>query len=47
MRACGIHSLRLTTIGSGANGFIDIHGVKNAIEVRDLLSDLDRLREDQ
>ena len=45
MRDCGIGGLMLTTIAGGQNSTIRIHGIKNALEVRDMLSEIDRQRE--
>lgn len=46
MQACDLEGIRLTTQGGGRNSSVDIHGVKDAIRVRDMLCEIDRLRED-
>jgi hypothetical protein len=46
LRFCDIGQLILETKGGGRYSTIRIPGVKNALEVRDMLSELDRLRED-
>lgn len=45
MRKCGIEGLQLNTIGSGLDATIRIRGIKNALEVRDMLSMIDAQRE--
>jgi membrane protein YdbS with pleckstrin-like domain len=46
LRFCDIGQLILETTAGGRSSTIRIPGVKNAQEVRDMLSELDRLRED-
>ncbi len=45
MRKCGIEGIELTTMAGGQNSTIRIKGIKNALEVRDMLSEIDRQRE--
>jgi len=47
MRKCGIHALRMTTTAGGQSSTLVIHGVKDCLKMRDILSDIDRLRENQ
>ena len=47
MRKCGIHALRMTTTAGGQSSTLTIHGVKDCLRMRDILSDIDRLRENQ
>jgi hypothetical protein len=47
MRYFGIHALRMTTTGGGQNANVIVPGVKDCLRVRDLLADIDRLRENQ
>ena len=44
MRRCGLHELRMNTRG-GLSSIIIIPGVKDAVAVRDMLIEIDRLRE--
>lgn len=46
MQSCGIHGITLSTMAGGRSSDISIHGVKDAIRVRDMLCEVDRLRED-
>ncbi len=46
MRFCGIEGILMTTMSGGQHSTVRVHGIKNALEVRDMLSDIDRLRED-
>jgi membrane protein YdbS with pleckstrin-like domain len=45
MRWFGIEALQMTTTGSGPAATISIPGVKDCMKVRDMLSEIDRLRE--
>lgn len=45
MRRSGIGGLRLSTTAGGHHSSLVILGVKDAIEARDMLSEIDRLRE--
>lgn len=45
MRRFGIHSLHMATIGGGPHSIVVIPGVKDCERVRDMLSEIDRLRE--
>lgn len=47
MRYFGIHSLVMTTTAGGQNTNLIIPGVKDCLQVRDLLADIDRQRENQ
>ena len=47
MRRCGIHSLQMTTIGGGPTSTVMIPGVKDCLKVRDMLSEIDHLRENE
>lgn len=47
MRRCGIHALRMNTMAGGQSSILTIYGVKDCLRMRDILSDLDRLRENQ
>lgn len=47
MRYFGIHALQMTTTGGGLGSTITIPGIKDCLNVRDTLSDIDRLRENQ
>ncbi|MES2659155.1 MAG: hypothetical protein V4689_11100 [Verrucomicrobiota bacterium] len=45
MRRFGIHALHMMTTGGGPGSLVVIPAVKNCEEVRDMLSEIDRLRE--
>ncbi len=45
MRLLGIEALRMTTTAAGPSAFLSIPAVKDALRARDLLADIDRLRE--
>ena len=45
MRECEIGGIELNTIGRGQDATVRLRGVKNALEVRDMLSEIDRQRE--
>ncbi len=47
MRRFGIQSLQMTTTAGGQNTNLVIPGVKDCLRVRDVLADIDRLRENQ
>jgi len=47
MRYFGIQSLQMTTTAGGQNTNLVIPGVKDCLRVRDVLADIDRLREHQ
>ncbi len=47
MRRCGIHALEMTTPAAGLASILVIPGVKDCLKVRDTLSEIDRLRENQ
>ncbi|QEG37831.1 PH domain-containing protein [Bythopirellula goksoeyrii] len=46
MRLCEIDGILITTTSGGVYSTINVYAVKNALEVRDMLSEIDRLRED-
>jgi len=45
MRLFDIHSLQMTTTGSGPTSIINVPGVKDCLKARDTLSEIDGLRE--
>ncbi len=47
MRHFGIQSLEMTTTAGGQNTNLVILGVKDCLRIRDVLADIDRLRENQ
>jgi hypothetical protein len=47
MRLFGLHALQMTTTGSGPSGMIKVPGVKECLKIRDMLSEIDRLRENE
>ena len=47
MRRLGIHTLHLATIGGGPRSTVVVPGIKDCEKVRDLLSEVDRIRENQ
>lgn len=47
MRQCAIGGIMLTTTAGGQQSVIRIPGVKDALAVRDMLSEIDRSREEQ
>ena len=47
MRVCGLSGMLLTTTAGGQHSAIRLKGVKDALAVRDMLSEVDRLREDR
>lgn len=47
MRWFGIHALQMTTAGGGATAMITVPGVKDCLEARDMLSEIDCRRENQ
>lgn len=47
MRYFGIHALQMTTTAGGQDTNLIIPGVKDCLKVRDVLADIDRLRETQ
>lgn len=47
MRYCGIAGISMNTMSGGQNCTIQIPAVKDAEKVRDLLSEIDRQREDE
>ena len=46
-RAAGIHSLHMNTNGGGPGSCVVIRGIKDCLKVRDMLSEIDSLRENQ
>lgn len=46
MRRCGITGIAMTTMAGGQGAGVNILAVKDAPKIRDMLSDIDRLRED-
>ena len=47
MRYFGIHALQMATTAGGQNTNLVIPGVKDCLRVRDVLADIDQLRENQ
>jgi len=47
MRYFDVHALRMTTIAGGQHSNINAVGVKDCLKMRDMLADIDRLRENQ
>lgn len=47
MRFFGVHSLRMITPGAGPGAMLDIAGIKDCLRIRDMLSEIDSLRENQ
>jgi hypothetical protein len=47
MRYFSIHALQMTTTAGGPSSTITIPGVKDCLRIRDIRSDIDRLRENQ
>ncbi|RYD45470.1 MAG: hypothetical protein EOP83_30905 [Verrucomicrobiaceae bacterium] len=47
MRLFGIHSLFMNTSGGGPGSVIVIPGIKDCLQVRDMLSEIDSLRENR
>ena len=47
MRHFGLHALQMTTTAGGPTSTINIPGVKDCLRVRDVLADIDHLRENQ
>jgi hypothetical protein len=47
MRWFGVFSLQMATTAGGPNTHLLIHGVKDCLRVRDLLAEIDRVRENQ
>jgi membrane protein YdbS with pleckstrin-like domain len=47
MRLFGIHALQMTTTGGGQSATIKVPGVKECLKARDMLSEIDRLRENE
>lgn len=47
MRYCGITGITMTTTAGGQNSSLNVLAVKDATKIRDLLSEIDRLREDE
>ncbi len=47
LRCFNLHALQMTTPAGGVNSIINIPGIKDCLKVRDLLSEIDRLRENQ
>jgi hypothetical protein len=47
MQYFGIEALQMTTIAGGQNAALTIAGVKDCTKIRDMLSEIDRLRENQ
>jgi hypothetical protein len=47
MRVCGVGGIMLTTMAGGQAGTVRIRGVKDALVVRDMLSEIDCLREER
>ena len=47
MRHFGIHALQMTTTAGGPSSTIIIPAVKDCLKIRDVLSDIDRRRENQ
>jgi hypothetical protein len=47
MRYCEIYALEMTTPAAGLASFLVIPGVKDCLKVRDMLSEIDRVRENQ
>ena len=45
MRRFDLHALQMTTTAGGPKSTLTIPGVKDCLKVRDILSDVDRLRE--
>lgn len=42
----GITGIRIVTMNGGLHGIIELPAVKDAVKVRDMLAEIDRLRED-
>ena len=47
LRRCGISALQMTTPAGGFGSMLCIPGVKDCLKVRDMLSEIDALRENQ
>ncbi len=47
MHWCCIEALQMTTMSGGVHSTIRVPGVKDCLKVRDILAEIDRLREDQ
>jgi hypothetical protein len=47
MRWFGIETLQMTTIAGGNSSAVNVRGVKDCLKVRDMLSEIDRQRENQ
>ena len=45
MRRFGLHALRMTTTASGQYSVLTLYGIKDCLKVRDMLADIDRIRE--
>lgn len=45
MRRCGITGITMNTMAGGQGAVVKIRAVKDAVKIRDILSDIDRLRE--
>ena len=47
MRYCGITGIAMTTTAGGQGALLNVLAVQDATKIRDLLSEIDRLREDE
>jgi hypothetical protein len=47
MRFFGIEALQMPTTGCGVGSTVTIHGIKDCLKIRDVLSEIDRQRENQ
>ena len=47
MRYCGITGIAMTTTAGGQDALLNVLAVQDATKIRDLLSEIDRLREDE
>jgi hypothetical protein len=45
LRRCNLHALRMMTTAGGQSPFVTLHGIKDCLKVRDMLADIDRMRE--
>lgn len=46
MKRFGVVGIRMLTMGGGLHSYVDLPAVKDAEKVRDMLAEIDRLRED-
>ena len=47
MQWFGVEGLQMRTIAGGQDAKVTIEGVKDCTKIRDMLSEIDRLREDE